>query len=232
MTEETKTEELTEEEQLAQDALPATEEKAPEKPAEQEPEVVVDPKDAVIGEFRRGLRDANTQIAELKAAQVKPDVKSPMEIAQAQAVEAGVTLEFTPELYNAQRQFEQAQTQAQTQEQAYAQQKREYDAGLTTVPQVEIDQLIAVGGNLLTEGDKQNVWEAGKNSGKELKRILNHRIELAGLQSKPKVKTKAKTEDELKAEAKKKAEDETPPEDEEEKLDPVTARGVALFYKD
>lgn len=224
MTEETEKIELTEEEQLAQEALDATKEEAPEKPAEPEP-VVVDPKDAVIGEFRRGLRDANAQIAELKASQVIPVTKSPMELAQEQATANGVTLEFTPELYNAQRAFEQSQAQDQTQQQQFAQQKREYDAGLTAVPQTELDQLINVGGHLLTEGDKRNIWDAGKDSGKETMRILKVRIEQASLQSKP--EEKPKKEDK----PKEPKEPETPEEDEKILMDPVTARGVALFYK-
>lgn len=222
MAEEQKTEEeLNEEAKLAQEALEATPEAAPETPVVVEP----DPKDAVIGQFRRDLRDTREQLAQVQAAQTKTVEKSPLELAEQEARETGVSVEFTTELYNAQRKFEQNQAQAQTEVQTYTQQKRDYDVGLATVPQAELDGLIATGAHLLTEGDKRNAWDAGKNSGKELKRILAHRIEQAGLQPKPKAK-----EGKPKKVPK---EPEVPevPEEDEEKFDPITERAAKLFKK-
>jgi len=183
MAEEQKTEEeLNEEAQLAKEALDATPDDTPaEKPE-------VDPKDAVIGEFRRELRETRRELADVKAAQTKTVEKSPLELAREQANIDGLTVEFTPELYEAQRKWEQNQSQAKSEEEIYARQKRDYDSGMVTLPVVEREELIAVGGHLLTEGDKQNIWDAGKNSGKELKRILTFRIKQAGLQSEIKEK--------------------------------------------
>lgn len=212
-------EEVNEEAKLAQEALEATPEAAPEVPAAVEP----DPKDAVIGQFRRELRETREQLAQVQAA-TKPVVKSPLELA---AEEQGVSVEqvtIDGRLYQKQKEFENKQAQAQSEEQTYAQQKRDYDAGLATVPAAELDSLIATGGHLLTEGDKRNAWDAGKNSGKELKRILNHRIEQAGLQPKPKVK-----EDKPKKEETKEKQEEAP--EEEEVFDPITERAVKLFKK-
>ena len=211
-------EELNEEAQLAQEALEAVPEVAPEVPAVVEP----DPKDAVIGGFRRELKETRAELARVRAAQAKPAVKSPLELANEQAIESGIPAEFTTELYNAQRKFEREQDQTLTEEQTYAQQKRDYDAGLTTVPAAELDNLITIGAHLLTEGDKRNAWDAGKNSGKELKRILNVRIEQAGLQPKPKVK------EEDKPKKVEKVESEKPPEL-EDVLEPITASGKKAF---
>ena len=218
MAEEQKTEaELNEEARLAQEALDAT----PETPAK---EPVIDPKDAVIGEFRRELRDTRRELAEVKDAQTKPVEKSPLKLAGEKAEREGLTVEFTAELYEAQRQWEQSQSQAKSEEQIYARQKRDYDEGRVTFPAAEREELVSQGGNLLTEGDKRNIWDAGKNSGKELKRILNFRIQKASLQSKPK-----KEEDKPKNEKENSKKEEAPQL--EEVFDSQTERAFKFFEK-
>lgn len=207
---------LNEEAKLDQEALDA----APETPAE-EPDI--DPKDAVIGEFRRELRDTRRELEELRSAQTKPAEKSPLELAQEQSKETGLPVEFTPELYQKQRQWEQNQSKARSEEEIYAQQKREYDAGMGAIPADEREALIARGGHLLTEGDKRNIWDAGKNSGRELKRILTLRIEQAGLQPKTQ---KPKKEDKPKNE---KPKNEEKPPELEEVFDPITEKAFNLI---
>ena len=74
-----KDEELNQEDiELAKEALEQTD----EKPEVEQPAEKPDPKDAVIGEFRRDLRAANQQIAELQArlnTQATAHIKSPLE---------------------------------------------------------------------------------------------------------------------------------------------------------
>jgi len=212
--------ELNEEAKLDQEALDA----APETPAE-EPDI--DPKDAVIGGFRRKNRDLELENARLHGqleSRQKPAESSPLEIAQQRAKEEGLTVEFTPELYQAQRQWEQKQSQAKSDEEIYARQQSDYDAGLGKIPVAEREELIARGGHLLTEGDKRNIWDAGKNSGRELKRILTSRIEQAGLQPKPKKKVDKPNEE---PEEPKEPKEEAP--ELEEVFDPVTERAFDLI---
>jgi len=122
----------------------------------------------------------------------------------------------------AEQAFQNRRLAAQNEEQIYAQQKREYDAGLSTVPQAELNRLIAIGGHLITEGDKRNAWDAGKNSGKELVRSLKIRIEEAGLQPKPKATIKPKDEP-------KKKEEVIPDEEDNEKFSPLVEAAFKLF---
>ncbi len=228
MAEEQKTEEeLNEEAKLAQEALEATPEAAPETPAEEEPEEMVPA--TVVATQRAARRAAELETARLRGenealkAANKTVEKSPLELA---AEEQGVSVErlaIDGKLYQEQKEFENRQAQAQTEEQTYAQQKRDYDVGMATVPVAELDSLIAAFGHLLTEGDKRNAWDAGKNSGKELKRILAHRIEQAGLQPKPKVKEDKPTTPKVPKEP------EAP--ETEEVFDPITERAAKLFKK-
>lgn len=216
MVEETVQLEVNEEVEIAAEALAATEETTPEVPAVVEP----DPKDAVIGQFRRELRETRHELDQMKIAN-KPVEKSPLELAaEAQGVSID-DVEVTGKVFRAEQEFQNRRVQAQTQEQTYAQQKREYDAGLSSVPQAELDKLVNIGGHLLTEGDKRNAWDAGKNSGKELVRSLQHRIQEAGLQPKPKTVIKQKDEPKKKEEV---SVDET-----EEKFDPMVEAAFKLF---
>ena len=69
--------EVNEEAEIAKEALAATEvEAAPEEPAVVEP----DPKDAVIGQFRRELRQTKEELEQMKLA-ARPVEKSPLELA-------------------------------------------------------------------------------------------------------------------------------------------------------
>jgi len=210
--------EVNEEAEVAKEALAVSEEAvAPEVPAVVEP----DPKDAVIGQFRRELRQTREELEQMKIA-ARPVEKSPLELAaEAQGVSVD-DVEVTGRVLRAEQAFQNRRIQAQTEEQIYAQQKRDYDAGLSTVPQAELNRLINVGGHLLTEGDKRNAWDAGKNSGKELVRSLKIRIEEAGLQPKPKTVIKPKDEP-------KKKEEEIPDEEDNEKFDPVVEAAFKLF---
>jgi len=213
-------EKLNEEAKLAQEATP------PETPAE-EPEMTslkqqLIAKDAVIGDYRRRERDTRRELVEERAQKVAPPPKSPLELAREQTP-ADEAVEFTPELYEAQRKFEQGQATALSEQEIYERQRLDYEAGLLSFP--ERDALVAEGGHLLTDGDKRNIWDAGKNSGQELKRILNHRIE----QNQPKEKTektdKSKAEEKAakeKAAKEEAAKEETPSQDEilaDKKLD-------------
>ena len=210
--------EVNEEAEIAAEALAATEEAAPEVPAVVEP----DPKDAVIGQFRRELRQTREELEQLKVAN-KPVEKSPLELAaEAQGVSVD-DVEVTGRVLRAEQQFQNRRLTAQNEEQTYARQKREYDAGLSTVPQTELDKLVNIGGHLLTEGDKRNAWDAGKNSGKELVRTLKFRIEEAGLQPKPKAIVKPKDE------PKKKEEVVVPDDEDNEKFDPIVEAAFKLF---
>ena len=209
------TEQLEEEVEAVEEAAVA--EAAPEVPAVVEP----DPKDAVIGQFRRELRQTREELEQMKTAN-KPVEKSPLELA---AEVQGVSIddvEVTGKVLRAEQEFQSRRVQTQTEEQVYAQQKREYDAGLSTVSQVELDRLIAIGGHLITEGDKRNAWDAGKNSGKELVRSLNFRIQEAGLQPKPKTVIKPKDEP-------KKKEEVIPDDADNEKFSPLVEAAFKLF---
>lgn len=215
---EEKQEELTEEAKLAQEA------ETPETPAE-EPEVKeesendffkqqIRDKDAVIGEFRRGLRDTRQELAEVKAQQAAKDTptKSPVELAREQADQLGIRLEFTTELYESQRKFEDGQTTAKSEQEVYARQNREYQAGLAVLDQNELNSLIAQAGHLMTDHEERFIFHSGRNSGKELKRILTEHIEAKKEVPQPKVEpTKEKTD---KSKAEVKEEKETPSQEE------------------
>lgn len=218
MVEETEQLEVNAEAEIAKEALAATEETAPEVP----PAVVEpDPKDAVIGQFRRELRETREELEQMKVA-ARPVEKSPLELAaEAQGVSID-DVEVTGKVFRAEQEFQNRLAQSRTQEQTYAQQKREYDAGLSTVPQTELDRLVNIGGHLLTEGDKRNAWDAGRKSGKELVRTLKFRIEEAGLQPKPKTIIKQKDGHENK-------EDVIPDIEDNEKFSPVVEAAFKLF---
>lgn len=191
-------EEMNEEAKLAQEALDAT----PETPAEK-PEFTKEAIDQITSlRTERSVAREGKRAAELQAARAQGELdalkatnaeqeKSPLQLAQ-EAAKEDEPVEFTPELYEAQRKFEQGQATARSEQEIYERQLQEYNAGLSTFP--EREQLIAEGGHLLTEGDKRNLWDAGRNSGRELKRILTQRIE----QNQPKEKPETKKKDESK----------------------------------
>ena len=93
---------------------------APEAPPAEKPDPVqrleqqVHAKDAKIGGMRREIREVQQQFDDFKAANAKPPEKSPIELAKEAADADGELLEFTPELYNKQRQFENKQQQAES----------------------------------------------------------------------------------------------------------------------
>jgi len=199
------------EEQKPEEELEVKEEvEAPETPLAEEPDPIQEQlhaKDAVIGGMRRDLRDANTRIAALEESRKEPE-KSPLEIA---AEEQEVSIDevvVSGKLLREQQAFTEQQAATKAQNVTHTSQKSDYEDGLLAVPQDELNALVSVGGHLLTEGDQRNAWDAGKNSGKELIRILKHRISDAGLQ--PKVKPKA--EGKPKTEKKKKEDEEEAPE--------------------
>jgi len=206
MAEEQKTEELSEEAKLAQEALDAT----PETPAEEPVKEDMVPA-TVVATQRAARRAAELEAARLqgenaalKAAQVKQE-KSPMEKAAKEQECSIDEVQVTGKLYREQQAFEKTHATAQSEQETYARQEREYNIGLASIPTAERDELIATGGHLLTDGDKRNIWDAGKDSGKELKRILTFRIEQAGLQPTPKSAKAEKTEKTDKSKAEEKA---------------------------
>lgn len=236
MAEEQKTEELSEEAKLAQEALDAT----PETPAEK-PEF---PKEAIdqITSLRteRTTAREGRRVAELDAARKQGELdalrqaqavqeKSPMEKAAEKQECSMDEVQMTGKLYRDQQAFEASHASAKSEQETYARQERQYNAGLGTIPAAERDELIATGGHLLTDGDKQNIWQAGTNSGKELKRILTFRIEQANLQpsaeadkKKTEKTDKSTAEEKAKKEAEEKAKGVVPTQEEvlkDKKLD-------------
>ena len=125
MTEELeKTDELNDEE-LAKAALEETEDLEQDEPVEKP-----DPKDAVIGDFRRQVRDLQHTVEELKTAATsqKTPEKSPIE---QEADRLGVSVEEVPvdgRLILEQQKFQQKQQQAMSEKEVYDQQKRDYEA--------------------------------------------------------------------------------------------------------
>ena len=132
-------EEVEEPENLAQEALDATKEDSPpaEESVKEEPEVEepekeepaeekseVDPKDAVIGDFRRKNRDLEIERARLQGelearksiqTEAKEPPKSPMDIAEADYFEQNGSMQgfsISPDLYRQQRTFETEQATA------------------------------------------------------------------------------------------------------------------------
>jgi hypothetical protein len=224
MAEETKTEELSDEAKLAQEALDATPEEPAEKPVKEDmvPATVVKTQRARARAAELTAARLQGENDALKATHVE-SVKSPIQLAR-EALKEDEVLEFTPELYEAQRKFEQSHATAQSEQEIYDRQKTDYEAGLSSFP--EREELIAIGGHLLTDGDKRNIWDAGKNSGQELKRILNFRIEQDQPEEKTEKTDKSKAEEKAaveKAAAEAKAKEEETPSQEEilsdEKLD-------------
>jgi hypothetical protein len=144
--------------------LSEEEEKSAEKPK-------VDPKDAVIGDFRRQLRDAELKIANLEGRiQVQPVVNreerqilSPLEKA---AEEQGVDVddvEMTGKLYKEQKAFEKAQDEKaanQTFEQKIAEAERKITAEMSAEKMGEGLDLVTVtqmGTKYLTPGDRYDI---------------------------------------------------------------------------
>jgi len=211
---EQKTEELTEEAKLAQEALDATPESPAEEPVKREDMVPA----TVVAKQRARARTAELNAARLqgenealKAAGAKPE-KSPMEMAAEEQECSMDEIQMTGKLYREQQAFEQRHATAQSERETYERQTRDYDEGLATIDQTEREELIARGGHLLTEGDKRNIWDAGRKSGQELKRILTFRIKQD--QPEEKTKTDKSKEAEEKAKGKKDAEEEVPSQEE------------------
>ena len=205
------------EEQKPEEELEVKEEvEAPETPPAEEPER--EPEDlvpaTVVSTVRARARAAELEVARLRGendalkATATPPEKSPLELA---AEEQEVSIDevvVSGKLLREQQAFTEQQAATKAQNVTHTSQKSDYEDGLLAVPQDELNALVSVGGHLLTEGDQRNAWDAGKNSGKELIRILKHRISDAGLQ--PKVKPKA--EGKPKTEKKKKEDEEEAPE--------------------
>ena len=198
-----------------------TEKTTPEVPAEK-PEF---PKEAIdtitaLRDDRSSARDA-AHAAQLESARLQGEnealkaervaastPKSPLDLAKEQAKAEGVEPVFTTELYERQRTFDDQQAQGRQQQVEHSQKKSAYETGMRSLPVDEQNTLAAMGGYLLTVGDKQNIFDAGANSGAEFKRIITNRIIQAGgdnaarLQPKP-TKEDDKLTDEQKAEKEK-----------------------------
>lgn len=160
--------ELTDEAKLAKEALEAT----GEEPAKTEP----DPKDAVIGDFRRQLRDSQLAVARLegqisaKQTQVTSLEKSPLELA-AEAQEVSVDdVEISGALYRKQRVWEKKQDAAEA-ERTVAKSREElgqqsYQTALVEFSEVNVGEgldfqtVISRGQALLTSGDKLDIANA------------------------------------------------------------------------
>ena len=174
--------------ELAQEALDATEEPSPaEESVEDEPKVEeeepvaekesekekpeADPKDAVIGDFRRKLRDSELEAATLKGkleaqtekAKDEEPPKSPLEIAEAAYIQADIDaggegsldgFAMTGDLYRKQRAFDDAQAESKT----------------TTEKQKQVNVALTQAAESLQEGDL-SVEKAGK--GLDLKTIAD-----------------------------------------------------------
>lgn len=221
---------VSEEESLAKEAIEATEEK---------PEV--DPKDAVIGGMRRGLRDAERRAAyaegQLAAQHAKPPEPSPLELAAKEQEVSVDDVAIDGKLLNKEIEFRQRQTVNQAQQQA----KQDYQAGseasLLTMTDdnlgegLGLEALAKLGEHLLTGEDRQKIFLAGKKCGSVFYKTLKQRIKDAGgaeaqeLQKrlnpqKPQLKPKK---------AQQKKADETEPPEAEEILDAPSAHIKATF---
>ena len=200
-------------EDLAQAALDATQEDS--RPAEESVEdetpeekgtvaekPEVDPKDAVIGDFRRKLRDEELKTAKLegeiearKSIQVKPEevVKSPLDLAEAAWLEEHDDLDdFTMDgvLYRRQRAFdeEQAEKKAGTTEQtkidnAAIQAEEDLLAGELSEAQrgqgLDLRTVAGIGTQYLTKGDKLDIADIVQSRGSKagLKEAYNRMVQ-------------------------------------------------------
>ena len=163
---------------LAKEALEATE----------EPEV--DPKDAVIGDFRRKLRASELQTAQLQgrmeAQQAKPPEPSPLELAAKEQECSVDDVDINGKLYKAQQAWEKNQAGNQ----ARQQQLDDYQAGSEAAALAMTDEnlgeglgvetLAKIGEHLLTVQDQEEIFLAGKKCGTVLYKKLKERIIEAG----------------------------------------------------
>lgn len=217
---------------LAKEALEVTEEK---------PEV--DPKDAVIGGFRRSLREAELRAARaegaLAAKAAAPLEKSPLELA---AEEQGVSVDEVSvdgKLLNKEIEFRQKQTEANAQQQ----QMQDYQAGSEAAGLAMTDEnlgeglgvtaLAKLGEHLLTDQDQEEIFLAGKKCGTVLYKKLKKRIQEAGgaeAQELQKRLKPQKSQSKPKKEQQKKADEtESKPPEAEEILDAPSAHIEEVF---
>ncbi len=182
-TETTEAEETQDEEStLAEEALSeASDEKAEEK---------VDPKDAVIGDFRKQLRESELMVAELKGQveTLKPKpkepekevIKSPFDLAaekaEARAKEDGLTADdaevtFTPKLLREQAAFDKEQRETQAVTQTEKQTQDDFNKAFVTAGEtmdakamgegLDFNTIIEFSGDLVTKQD--HTWLATKS---------------------------------------------------------------------
>lgn len=167
-----------EDENLAKEALEATEESE------------VDPKDAVIGGFRRDLRASELEAArlrgQLEAQQTRPKEKSPIELA---AEERGVSVDevdINGKLYKEQQAWERSQAESQVQQKQFDDYRSGSEAALLTMTDetlgegLGLESIARIGDHLLTDQDRQKIFSAGKNCGSVLYKTLKERILEAG----------------------------------------------------
>ena len=202
-------------EDLAQAALDATEEDsqpAEESVEDETPEGTetvaekpeVDPKDAVIGDFRRKLRDEELKTARLegeiearKSIQAKPEeaVKSPLELAEAAWLEDEehddlVDFTMNGDLYRRQRAFddEQAAKKAGTTERtksdnAATQAEEDLLAGELSEQKrgkgLDLRTIAGIGTQYLTKGDRLDIADIVQSRGSKagLKEAYNRMVE-------------------------------------------------------
>jgi hypothetical protein len=163
-----------------------------------------DPKDAVIGGFRRKLRDAELENARLQGimeAQKKPPEteKSPVELAAEEQEVSVDDVVIDGKLLKQQRQWEKQQEKKE-QEQNY---RREFEqAGVKALEEMSdevygeglgLASLNDLGKGLLTRGDLVDIYEAGKNCGKVMMQKLRYRIIEVGGEKKAELLKRVKT---------------------------------------
>ncbi len=224
------TEEEVNDDDLAQDALDATEEESTEKESKEDEKEVeeteesaeeqtkeeseeeaekVDPKDAVIGEFRRKLRDKELENARLEGelavrkeinAPVAEVAKSPMELAEEAYIEEygsipAEGMPMTSKLYNEQRAFDAKQSESSAVQTAPVHSTEAEIAqnhlinGEFSEEKMgkgrDFESIISVGDKYLSEGDildlKNHTAKHGKLSGyRQAYKAVSRRMEEAG----------------------------------------------------
>lgn len=174
-----------EDEDLAQAALDETEDKPK-----------VDPKDAVIGGFRRAAREAELKAARLQgqldAQQARPPEKSPLELAAEEQTKTEGRVISVDEvivdgkLLKAQQKWEKDQTGNQARQQATQDYHAGLEAALLTMTDENLGEglglqsLCKLGDHLLTDEDHREIFMAGKKCGTVLYKKVKERILKAG----------------------------------------------------
>ncbi len=211
--------EQTEDTGLAKEALDATEESSPaeesvedesktEEETSEEKKPDADPKDAVIGDFRRKLRDEEIKTArleseltvrkELQTTAAEPE-KSPLELAEAAYVKENGDIEgfaISPSLYRQQRTFEvtEAASKAATEKSEHAgtdleraaQELQDGDFSPEKMGKgLDLQTVFNMADTLLTRGDRVDIADVQQTRGtaaalKEAYRIGKTRILAAG----------------------------------------------------